>query len=294
MRMTVRDFQALKAEGQRIVMVTAYDLMSARLAEKAGVPALLVGDTVGMVVQGHKTPIPVTLDHMIYHAAIVTRNTEKPLIIGDLPFMTYNISPEQALASAACLMQEGGVMAVKLEGGQTIAPTIRRLVEAGIPVMGHIGLQPQSVHQVSGMRVQGRDLESAVRLVRDADAVAAAGAFAIVLETVPVPLAQMITERLSIPTIGIGAGPYCDGQVQVFHDLLGLYEAFVPRHTRQYAQVGAIIQEALAAYARDVRAGAFPTEAHGFTMREDVLLALREQIAGAAADTSEVEGHARD
>lgn len=277
MRLTVRDILKMKHDGEPIAMVTAYDASSARLSEAAGFPALLVGDSLGMVVQGHDLPIPVTLDHMIYHASIVTRVTEKPLIVGDLPFMTYS-SPEQALTNAARLMQEGGVGAVKLEGGEAFAPTIARLVTAGIPVMAHVGLMPQSVHKVGGMRVQGRDLEAARQLIRDAQLVEAAGAFAVVVESVPAPLGKIVTERLHIPTIGIGAGPDCSGQVQVFHDLLGLFEGFVPRHTRQYAQLGELAQAALAEYRAGVETGAFPGAEQSFTMKDDVLAALREAL----------------
>lgn len=278
MRLTVRDIQKLAAGHTPIAMVTAYDASSARLAEVAGFPIILVGDSLGMVVQGHELPIPVTLEHMIYHAAIVTRVTRHPLIVGDLPFMTYSISPEQAMANAARLMQESGVGAVKLEGGEPVAPAIRRLVTAGIPVMAHVGLMPQSVHRVGGMRVQGRDLEAARQLIRDAEAVEAAGAFAVVVESVPAPLAKMLTERVTIPTIGIGAGPDCDGQVQVFHDLLGLFEGFVPRHTRQYAQLGQAAQAALTQYRAEVESRAFPTEEQSFTMKDDVLAALRAEL----------------
>ncbi len=275
MRNTVRDIQKMKTEGVPIVMLTAYDATSARLSEAAGVPMLLVGDTLGMVIQGHEYPIPVTLDHIIYHASIVTRVTKQALVVGDMPFMSYHVSVEQALTNTGRLMQESGVSAVKMEGGESLAETIRRVVDAGIPVMGHIGLMPQSVNQVGGFRVQGRDLNSAQRLLRDADAVQAAGAFAIVLESVPAPLAQMITERLRIPTIGIGAGVHCSGQVQVFHDILGLFDDFVPRHTKRYAELGAEMREAIAAYVGDVQTRSFPTAENSFSMNEEILTALR-------------------
>jgi 3-methyl-2-oxobutanoate hydroxymethyltransferase len=281
-RRTVRDFARLAADGIPIAMLTAYDAASARLAEAVDVAAVLVGDSLGMVVQGHDTPIPVTLDHMIYHAAIVTRITRSPLVIADLPFMTYSISPEQALENAARLVQASGAGAIKLEGGEALAPTIARIVGAGIPVMAHIGLMPQSVHKVGGMRVQGRDLDAARALLRDADAVEAAGAFGVVLESVPAPLAALITERLHIPTIGIGAGAGCDGQVQVFHDLLGLGGDFVPRHAHVYAQAGEVMRAALAAYVADVREHRFPTDENAFRMKDDVLAALRAELNGAA------------
>ncbi len=277
MRVTVHDFQTMTDEKRPIAMITAYDLTSARLAEAAGADALLVGDSLGNVIQGHDDPIPVTLDHIIYHASIVVRVTKHPLVIGDLPFMTYTVSPEQATQNAARLMQEGRVGAVKLEGGETAAPTIKRLVDVGIPVMGHVGLQPQSVHKVGGMRVQGREVDSAKQLLRDAQAVEDAGAFAVVLESIPAPLAKMISDQLHIPTIGIGAGVDCDGQVQIFHDLLGLFDAFIPRHTRQYAQLGDLGRTALTQYVEDVRSRAFPKDENSFKMKEAVLNQLRTQ-----------------
>ncbi|MBL8133903.1 MAG: 3-methyl-2-oxobutanoate hydroxymethyltransferase [Anaerolineae bacterium] len=290
MRNTIRELQQLQANGEPIVLVTAYDAFSARLCEAAGVPALLVGDSLGMVVQGHELPIPVTLDHIIYHSAIVSRVTRTPLIIGDMPFMTYTVDPEQALTNAGRLMQEGGVGAVKLEGGEVLSPTIRRMVDVGIPVMGHIGLMPQSVYKVGGLRVQGRDLETAQQLLRDAQAVEDAGAFAVVLEAVPAPLAKLISEKLRIPTIGIGAGVHCDGQVQVFHDLVGLFGDFVPRHARRYVDAGKVIQEAVQQYADDVRARRFPDSEHSFAMKDDILAALMAdatQMSGTEDDAAD-------
>ncbi len=278
MRITIRDFQKMKKDGQPIVMLTAYDAMSARICEAVGVPAILVGDTLGMVVQGYDSTIPVTLDHIIYHAEIVSRVTTKPLVIGDLPFMTYSISPEQALTNAARLMQEARVSCVKLEGGEFIAPTIERIVKAGIPVMAHIGLTPQSVNRFGGFRVQGRELESARQLIRDALAIQAAGAFCVVLELVPAELAQLITEMLDIPTIGIGAGPHCDGQVQVFHDILALFWDFFPRHTKRYANIGEQMQAAVAQYLDEVQKKVFPTTANSFKMNAEVLKILQEEV----------------
>lgn len=280
-RLTIRDIQKMKNDGQPITMLTAYDATSARLAEEAGIPMLLVGDTLGMVVQGHDSTIPVTLEHMIYHSEIVRRVTQKPLIVGDLPFMTYQVSEEQALQNAGRLMQETGVSCVKLEGGEAMAHTIKRIVDAGIPVMAHIGLTPQSVNQFGGFRVQGKQLESARQLVRDAEAVQQAGAFAVVLELVPAPLAQFITDRLEIPTIGIGAGIGCDGQVQVFHDILALFTDFVPRHTKQYANIGEKILRAIQQYQGEVLEEKFPTEDNSFAMSEDVITALRTEVENA-------------
>lgn len=278
MRLTIRDLQRMKDEGEPIVLLTAYDATSARASEAAGVPALLVGDTLGMVVQGHDSTIPVTLEHMIYHCEIVSRVTRQPLIIGDMPFMTYSITAEQALTNAARLIQEGKANCVKLEGGEFMAPTIRRIVEAGIPVMAHIGLTPQSVHQFGGFKVQGRELDAARRLIRDAEAVQAAGAFAVVLELVPAPLSQLITERLRIPTIGIGAGDGCSGQVQVFHDILALFDAFLPRHAKQYAQVGEMMRTAIAQYVAEVKERKFPALANAFTMDATTIDTLRAEL----------------
>lgn len=284
MRLTIRDIQKMKDGGERIAMLTAYDATSAQLAERADVPLLLVGDSLGMVIQGHDSTIPVTLEHIIYHASIVTRVTSRPFIVGDMPFMSYNVSAEQALANAGRLVQESGVGAVKLEGGETIAPTIERIVAAGIPVMGHIGLTPQSVNRFGGFRVQGREIGSAQHLLHDAEAVQAAGAFAVVLELVTAPLAQLITEKLDIPTIGIGAGPHCDGQVQVFHDILGLFGGHMPRHAKRYVDAGASIRDAIQVYVNEVRQGAFPTDENSFPMSDDVLAALRAGEGGTGGD----------
>ena len=275
MRTTIRDIQKMKASGELIPMLTAYDATSAYLGEQAGVAMLLVGDSLGMVVQGHQSTIPVTLEHMIYHSQIVVRVTEKALVVGDLPFMSYKVSTEQAMLNGARLMQESGVGAIKLEGGEYIAPTIDRLVQAGIPVMAHIGLTPQSVNQFGGFRVQGKDKDTAERLISDAQAVQDAGAFAVVLELVPEQLAQEITNKLKIPTIGIGAGAYCSGQVQVFHDLLGLYPSFEPRHAKKYADAGQVIKEALAQYVSEVKAAQFPTQANSSSMSEAILEEIR-------------------
>jgi 3-methyl-2-oxobutanoate hydroxymethyltransferase len=273
-RLTTRDIVKMKRH-ERIAMITAYDAVSARLSEAVDVPMLLVGDTLGMVVQGHDSTIPVTLDQMIYHAEIVSRVTSRALVVGDMPFMSYKISPEQALTNAARMMQQGRVSAVKLEGGEALAPTIARVVESGIPVMAHIGLLPQSVNETGGFRIQGNDVETARQLLRDAEAIQDAGAFAVVVELVPAPLAQIITDRLNIPTIGIGAGAGCDGQVQVFHDLLGLFDAFIPKHTRRFAEAGALMREALSDYVEQVKAGTFPTAENSFNIKPDVLKALQ-------------------
>jgi 3-methyl-2-oxobutanoate hydroxymethyltransferase len=273
MRTSILAMQKQKAEKQPISVLTAYDATSAALVEAAGVAYILVGDSLGMVVQGHSTPIPVTLEQMIYHARMVVNGTEKAMIIGDMPFMSYKISPEQALTNGARFMQESGAGALKLEGGAAIAPTIKRMVEAGIPVMAHIGLTPQSVYQLGGWRVQGRQLEAAQKLVDDALAVEAAGAFAIVLETMPSAVAALVSKRLHIPTIGIGAGAGCDGQVQVYHDLLGLL-ARTPKHAKRYADLGQTITAAIRAYKSEVEAGLFPTADHNTDLDAETLRAL--------------------
>jgi 3-methyl-2-oxobutanoate hydroxymethyltransferase len=276
MATTILDVQKLKQRGERFVMVTAYDYTAAQLADRAGVPIILVGDSLGMVMNGHTTTVPVTLDEIIYHTRAVVRGSKQALIVADLPFLTYT-TPEQALHNAGRLLQEAGAHAVKLEGGRGMAATVRRLVEAGIPVMGHVGYTPQSVHQL-GTRVQGRGADTALRLVQDTLALQEAGVFAVVLELMPAPLARAITTRLRVPSIGIGAGPGCDGQVQVWHDLLGLYTDFAPRHARRYAHLAEQITAALQRYVADVRAGAFPGPEHGSTMDEQVLAEVLAQL----------------
>lgn len=284
MRTTILDVQKLKDRGERIPMVTAYDYTSAQIADRAGVPLLLVGDSLGMVVLGHSSTVPVTLDEMLHHIRAVVRGSERALVIGDLPFLTYT-SVEQAIGSARRILQETGAQAVKLEGGVAIAPTVARLVELGVPVMGHIGFTPQSVNQI-GTRVQGRSVDQASQLIEDALALEAAGAFAIVLELLPAPLARTITARLRIPTIGIGAGADCDGQVQVWHDLLGLYSDFKPRHARRYAELADTIGAALASYAAEVRDGSFPGAEHSATMDEAILRAAVERVEHTAQRAS--------
>ena len=270
-RVTIRDIAEMKAQGEKIPMITAYDYTTARLADEAGIPLVLVGDSLGMVVLGYDSTIPVTMDDMVHHVKAVARGTRKGLIIADLPFMTYQIDTAQALANAARLVQEGGAHAVKLEGGESVAETVHRIVECGIPVMGHIGMTPQSVNAFSGYRVRGRGRQEAVQLLKDAKALEDAGTFAVVLELVPTPLARLISQRLTIPTIGIGAGPACDGQVQVLHDMLGLFTDFVPKHTKQYARLAELIQEAFTRYAQEVKEGSFPTDQESFSMDETIL-----------------------
>ena len=267
-KVTVPEVLRQKAAGERITMVTAYDCAFARLLDEAGVEMLLVGDSLGMVVQGHDTTLPVTLDEMVYHTRLVARGAKRALVVGDLPFGTYQTGPEQAVASAVRLVKEGGAAAVKLEGGVAMAATIEAIARVDIPVMGHVGLTPQSVHRMGGHRVQGRrhghEPGGRERVIEDARAVEAAGAFAVVLECIPLDLAGEITATLSIPTIGIGAGVHCDGQVLVMHDLLGLSDAWTPRFAKRYAELGRAVVQAAGEYVREVKAGAFPSEAQAF------------------------------
>ncbi len=266
-KITVPSLTSLKRKDKKIVMVTAYDATFARLIDEAGVDMVLVGDSLGMVVQGLDNTLGVTLDDVIYHLRAVSRGITRAHLSGDLPFMTYKVSPEQALQSAARLVQEGRAESVKLEGGLEMADTIARIVQAGIPVVGHVGLTPQSVHAMGGHRIQGRKGIDRVRIIEDAKAVAEAGAFCVVLEGIPLELAEAITDEVPVPTIGIGAGPCCDGQVLVIYDLLGMNEAFRPRFLKRYAEVGRTIREAVTEYASDVREGRFPTKEHTVTVK---------------------------
>jgi 3-methyl-2-oxobutanoate hydroxymethyltransferase len=261
---TVPRIRKMKRDGTRITMVTAYDATFARLFDEAGIDVLLVGDSLGMVVQGQDSTLPVTVDEMIYHCRAVARGTRRAHVVGDMPFLSWQLSPEQALANAGRFLSEGGAQSVKLEGGVDAAPTIERIVQAGIPVMAHVGLTPQSVHAMGGFRVQGKTEQAAARVLADAKAVAEAGAYALVLEGIPTDLARQITEEIDIPTIGIGAGPDCDGQVLVCYDLLGLTPDLKPRFVKRYAE---FFEDGVAAarrYRDEVRAGVFPSEEHSF------------------------------
>ena len=271
MRVSINAIKEMKAKKEKIVMLTAYDYSTAKLVDEAGIPLILVGDSLGMVMLGYESTIPVTIDEMIHHTKAVTRGAKQALVIGDMPFMTYHTTTADALRNAARFMQEGGAQAVKLEGGVTAAETVKRIVECGIPVMGHIGLTPQSVHQLGGHRVQGKTPEAAERLLKDAQALEQAGAFAVVLELVPALLSKLITQKIGIPTIGIGAGPDCDGQVQVISDLLGMFSDFVPKHAKQYVKLAGEIKTALSDYVNEVKAGTFPTAEHSSTIDESLL-----------------------
>jgi len=271
MRLTIADFVKVARAGERLAIVTCYDYSSALIAERAGLGWLLVGDSLGQVMLGHGDTIPVTLDDMISHAAAVVRGAPNALIVADLPFLTY-ATPEQAVTSARRLMQESGAQAVKLEGGAPIIDAVRRLVDLGVPVMGHLGFTPQSANQI-GVRVQGRSVEAAAQLIRDAEALAEAGAFTIVLELVPAELAAAITDRVSVPTIGIGAGAGCSGQVQVWHDVLGFSAEPPFRHASRFAEIGRAIEDGLAAYAGAVRDGNFPTGANAASIDPEIVAA---------------------
>ena len=261
-RITTRTLQKYRSEQRKIVMVTCYDATFARLVESAEVDAILVGDSLGMVIQGHEHTLPVTLDEVIYHCRAVARGCRRPHLVGDLPFGSYQTSVEEGVESGIRLMKEGGVQAVKLEGGVEHVPLIRRLVQAGVPVMGHLGLTPQSVHQLGGYRIQGREPDAAATLKADAQALQDAGCYALVLEGVPATLAAEVTTELNIPTIGIGAGAACDGQVLVIYDLLGLDKSFNPKFLKKYADLDHDVVGALNAFSREVRDGAFPSLAH--------------------------------
>ena len=279
MRVTIRDIRKMKRRGEKIAMITAYDYTSARIVEEAGVPIILVGDSLGQVVLGYDSTVPVTMEDMVHHTKAVVRGTTSVHIVADMPFLSYQADQAEAVRNAGRFLKEAGAQSVKLEGGRQVADTVRVIVRAGIPVMGHIGLTPQSINQLGGYRVQGKSVAAALGLMEDAQGLEDAGAYALVLETVPSPLAEVITGRLSIPTIGIGAGLHCDGQVQVFHDLLGLFTDFVPKHTRRYADLAGSIKEATARYVNDVQTQVFPTDEQSFPMDQSVL----DEVSGKAS-----------
>jgi len=267
-RVTIHELRRMKDAGEKISMVTAYDATAARLVAAAGVDAVLVGDSVGMAVQGHDSTLPVTLDQMVYHSAMVRRGLEReggrPHLVGDLPFGTYQASVDDAVKASMRLVAEAGVQAVKLEGGAEFVEVVRRIVRAGVPVMGHIGLTPQSVHKMGGYVVQGKDSDKAQQILRDARALEAAGCYAVVLECIPAELARIVTSQLRIPTIGIGAGPHVDGQVLVYTDLLGMDLTFTPKFAKHYAEVGMMVRDAVSAYVGEVKSRAFPADEHSF------------------------------
>ncbi|MFP2963534.1 3-methyl-2-oxobutanoate hydroxymethyltransferase [Myxococcus sp. 1LA] len=283
-KVTIHTLKRFKQIGQKICMVTAYDATFAHILEEAGADVLLVGDSLGMVIQGHDSTLPVTMDQMVYHTAAVARGSRRAHVVADLPFMSYQVSNQEAVRNAGRLVAEGGAGSIKLEGGAEFADTVRAIVRASIPVMGHLGLTPQSVHKMGGYVVQGRGEDQARQILDDALALEQAGAYALVLEGVPMDLARTITQSLSIPTIGIGAGVDCDGQVLVCYDLLGMNPDFKPKFVKRYANLHGSITEAAGAYFAEVRKGAFPDEEHSFKANKNIRLA-----AGAPAPAVRVE-----
>ncbi len=279
MRITVDQIKQMKATGEKIAMLTAYDYPTAKLVDAAGVQMILVGDSLGMVVLGYDSTLPVTMDEMLHHTKAVVRGSSRAMVVGDMPFMSYQASLSEAMHNAGRFLKEANCQAVKLEGGERSAEIVRHMVQAGIPVVGHIGLTPQSVNQLSGFRVQGKTPKAAVQLIKDAHALEDAGAFAIVLESIPAPLAKVITERLRVPTIGIGAGPSCDGQVQVFHDIMGLYPDLAPKHAKRYASLAELMQNAIAGYVGEVKRGAFPTAKESYGLDSAAVKELTEIAA---------------
>jgi 3-methyl-2-oxobutanoate hydroxymethyltransferase len=275
---TVHTFRDKRRRGEPIVMVTAYDYPTARAADEAGVDAILVGDSLAMVVLGHPNTLSVTMDEMLHHARAVARGAQRPLLVGDLPFMSYQADETEAVRNAGRFLQ-AGMDAVKLEGGRALAPTAAAIARAGVPVMGHVGLTPQSIHALGGWKVQGRTADAARGLLEDALALEEAGCFALVLESMPDRLAAYVTERLSVPTIGIGAGPGTSGQVLVSHDLLGLFDRFTPKFVKRYAELGPAMREAFAAYRRDVETHAFPGAEHSYTMSEEEWDAFQSAVS---------------
>jgi 3-methyl-2-oxobutanoate hydroxymethyltransferase len=261
---TILDIQRMKAEGEKIAVLTAYDFPFARLMDLAGIDMVLVGDSAGTAFAGYDHTLPVTLEDMLYHTRAVVRGTQKALVVADMPFLSYQVDLAEARRNAGRLIKEGGAQAVKLEGGENVAATIRAIVDMDIPVIGHIGLTPQSIHRMGGYRVQGKDEVQAKQLLADAKAVQEAGAFALVIEAVPATLAQRITAELNIPTIGIGAGVHCDGQVLVIHDILGLCEKYSPKFVKRFADVSTSISQGIGDYIREVKDGTFPDEEHSF------------------------------
>jgi 3-methyl-2-oxobutanoate hydroxymethyltransferase len=268
---TIPQFMDMKTRGEKITMLTAYDYPTALLVEQSGIDMILVGDSLGMVALGYDSTVPVTMEEMLHHTKAVRRGAKHTFIVGDMPFMSYNISVADAIVNAGRFMKEAHVDAIKLEGGETVAETVAAIVRAGIPVMGHIGLTPQTVSQLGGFKVQGRDRAAAERLLRDAKALEAAGVFSIVLEAIPQQLAAYITKEISVPTIGIGAGVQCDGQVLVFHDLLGLFQRFVPKFVKQYADLAPVIMDAFTSYRDEVKQGTFPEPKHSFNIDVDMI-----------------------
>lgn len=278
-KVTIFDLQKKKRQSRPITMITAYDYSSALLADQAEIDVLLVGDSLAMVMLGLDNTLPMTMEQMVYHCSAVARGAKNAFLVGDMPFLSFQADKAEAVRNAGRFLKEGAMDGVKLEGGGEIVPVTRAIVDAGIPVMGHIGLTPQSASKLGGFRVQGKTTDDALRLLDDAYALEAAGCFSLVLEAVPAGVAEVISSKLGIPTIGIGAGPGCDGQVLVYHDVLGLFDRFTPKFVKQYANVGQSILQALRSYAEDVESGRFPTEEHTYPIAEEELSAFREKVA---------------
>lgn len=270
-RMSTATLREKKLKNEKITMLTAYDYSMAAMVDEAGIDMILVGDSLGNVVLGYENTLAVTMDDMIHHCKAVSRASKNAMITGDMPFLSYHVSIKEAVRNAGRFIQEGGCQSVKLEGGVERVDTIKAILDAQIPVVGHIGLTPQSVNQFGGFKVQGKDLESAKKLINDAKALEAAGAFCMVLEGVPTILAKRITEEISIPTIGIGAGQYCDGQVLVINDMLGMFKGHIPKFVKKFTNLEPLIIQALQAYKSEVEAGTFPGEEHGYTMKDEIL-----------------------
>ena len=277
-KVTILSLKSKKKKGEPITMLTAYDYPTGLLVDQAGIDIILVGDSLAMVVLGHENTVSVTMDEMLHHCKAVARGAKNPLLVGDMPFMSYQVDVKEAVRNAGRFLKEGGMDVIKLEGGRDMAPTVEAIVDAGIPVMGHIGLTPQTVSKLGGYRVQGKDVAAAQALIDDAKSLEEAGAFSLILEAIPSPVAKLITERVTIPTIGIGAGPDCDGQVLVTHDLIGLFDRFVPKFVKQYANTFASIIEALETYRDEVIEGTFPGPEHGYSMSEEALQALLKEF----------------
>lgn len=275
-RVTTSYFRQAKKEGRLITMLTAYDYPMAKILDEAGIDSILVGDSLGNVVLGYTSTVPVTMDDMIHHIKAVVRGVSRAMVIGDMPFLSYHLSVEESLKNAGRILQEGGAQAVKLEGGREVAGVVKAMVEAGIPVMGHLGLTPQAINQIGGFKIQGKDEAAAKKMINDALALEEAGVFSIVLELVPAPLARLITEKLEIPTIGIGAGPHCGGQVLVTHDLLGMYGPAGPKFVKQYACIHKDIKEAISAYKDEVQRSVFPSPEYFHNMSEEILAKLEQ------------------
>jgi 3-methyl-2-oxobutanoate hydroxymethyltransferase len=276
-KVTITDLNRKKRDGKKISMLTAYDYPTAKIMDEAGIDGILVGDSLGMVVLGYDSTVPVTMDEMIHHAKAARRGTKYAFLIGDMPFLSYQVSKEDAVKNAGSFMKEAGCDAVKLEGGREVIETVKAIVDAGIPVMGHLGLTPQSVSKLGGYKIQGKDADAAKRIVEDAISLERAGCFGMVLECVPDQVAKLVTEKVRIPTISCGAGTYCDGQVLVTNDMLGLFDRFVPKFVKQYVKLSSLISEAVKSFKEEVESGKFPGKEHSFVMKEEELDKLRKE-----------------